>query len=84
MQLYFVVGRNVTDTYNDGEVDPETEGYVNQGGLSRKHIFDGMKRSLERLQLEYIDLLQCAGYSPAHLPRHDRMLTQSYRPPFRL
>ncbi|KAJ7721762.1 Aldo/keto reductase [Mycena olivaceomarginata] len=27
-------------------------------GLSRKHIFDSVKHSLERLQLDYIDLLQ--------------------------
>ncbi|KAJ6582382.1 aryl-alcohol dehydrogenase, partial [Mycena capillaripes] len=32
---------------------------VNQKGLSRKHIFDSVKHSLERLQLDYIDLLQC-------------------------
>ncbi|KAJ7085004.1 aryl-alcohol dehydrogenase [Mycena crocata] len=32
---------------------------VNQRGLSRKHIFDSVKNSLERLQLDYIDLLQC-------------------------
>ncbi|KAG8897086.1 hypothetical protein FRC01_011486, partial [Tulasnella sp. 417] len=33
--------------------------YANQQGLSRKHIFDSVKHSLERLQLDYIDLLQC-------------------------
>lgn len=33
--------------------------YVNQSGLSRKHIFDSVKQSLERLQLDYIDVLQC-------------------------
>ncbi|KAJ7167137.1 Aldo/keto reductase [Mycena crocata] len=32
---------------------------VNQRGLSRKHIFDSVKNSLTRLQLDYIDLLQC-------------------------
>jgi aryl-alcohol dehydrogenase-like predicted oxidoreductase len=37
----------------------EENGYVNQRGLSRKHIFDSVKHSLERLQLDYIDLLQC-------------------------
>ncbi|KAJ6513009.1 Aldo keto reductase [Mycena sanguinolenta] len=35
------------------------EGYLNQYGLSRKHIFDSVKHSLRRLQLDYIDLLQC-------------------------
>ncbi|KAA1467729.1 Aldo/keto reductase [Dentipellis sp. KUC8613] len=34
-------------------------GYVNQYGLSRKHIFDSMKHSLERLQLDYVDVLLC-------------------------
>lgn len=34
-------------------------GYVNQHGLSRKHIFESVKLSLERLQLDYIDVLQC-------------------------
>jgi len=33
--------------------------YVNQYGMSRKHIFESVKHSLERLQLDYIDLLQC-------------------------
>ncbi|RXW15032.1 hypothetical protein EST38_g10821 [Candolleomyces aberdarensis] len=33
--------------------------YTNQQGLSRKHIFDSVKQSLERLQLDYIDVLQC-------------------------
>ncbi|EIM87559.1 oxidoreductase [Stereum hirsutum FP-91666 SS1] len=36
----------------------EKEGYVNQRGLSRKHIFDSVKASLERLGVEYIDVLQ--------------------------
>ncbi|KDQ51257.1 hypothetical protein JAAARDRAFT_62660 [Jaapia argillacea MUCL 33604] len=38
---------------------PDEAGFVNQHGLSRKHIFDSVKHSLERLQLDYIDLLQC-------------------------
>ncbi|KAG8985963.1 hypothetical protein FRB90_004342, partial [Tulasnella sp. 427] len=33
--------------------------YTNQNGLSRKHVFDGVKKSLERLQLDYVDVLQC-------------------------
>ncbi|KAJ2920080.1 hypothetical protein MD484_g306, partial [Candolleomyces efflorescens] len=35
-----------------------TSSYINQQGLSRKHIFDSVKQSLERLQLDYIDVLQ--------------------------
>jgi aryl-alcohol dehydrogenase-like predicted oxidoreductase len=36
-------------------------GYVNQHGQSRKHIFDSVQFSLKRLQLDYIDLLQCSS-----------------------
>ncbi|KAI0761391.1 Aldo/keto reductase [Trametes elegans] len=39
--------------------DPLEFGIVNQIGLNRKHIFDGVKASLKRLQLDYIDVLQC-------------------------
>ncbi|EIW61090.1 oxidoreductase [Trametes versicolor FP-101664 SS1] len=34
-------------------------GIINQHGLSRKHIFDSVKASLKRLQVDYIDLFQC-------------------------
>ena len=34
-------------------------GQPNQHGLSRKHIFASVDASLARLQLDYIDLLQC-------------------------
>ncbi|KAG1770949.1 aryl-alcohol dehydrogenase [Suillus occidentalis] len=39
--------------------NPDQNGYVNQHGLSRKHIFASVKKSLERLQMDYIDVLQC-------------------------
>ncbi|CAE6527091.1 unnamed protein product [Rhizoctonia solani] len=39
--------------------DGDARGYVNQYGLSRKHIFESVKHSLERLQLDYVDVLQC-------------------------
>ncbi|KAI0250090.1 NADP-dependent oxidoreductase domain-containing protein [Lactifluus subvellereus] len=39
-------------------------GYVNQYGLSRKHIFESVKKSLERLQLDYVDVLQCHRFDP--------------------
>ncbi|EIW59914.1 aryl-alcohol dehydrogenase [Trametes versicolor FP-101664 SS1] len=38
---------------------PEDIGIINQYGLTRKHIFDSVKASLARLQLDYIDVLQC-------------------------
>jgi len=37
----------------------------NQQGSSRSHILDGAKASLERLQLEHIDLYQLHGFDPA-------------------
>nr|WGM49232.1 aldehyde reductase [Boreostereum vibrans] len=37
----------------------DAAGYVNQHGLSRKSIFDSVKASLARLQLDYIDLYWC-------------------------
>jgi len=44
--------------------NPDESGYVNQHGLSRKHIFESVKHSLDRLQLSYIDVLQCHRFDP--------------------
>lgn len=44
--------------------NPEQYGLVNTHGLSRKHIFESIKASLERLQLEYVDVLQCHRFDP--------------------
>jgi aryl-alcohol dehydrogenase-like predicted oxidoreductase len=41
------------------------EGGINARGLSRHHIMDGVKASLKRLQLDYIDLYQVHGFDPA-------------------
>ncbi|GJJ08934.1 hypothetical protein Clacol_003154 [Clathrus columnatus] len=59
-KVFSVVGREpgvnfASSTPGDG---PDQNGYVNQHGLSRKHIFESVKHSLERLQLDYVDLLQ--------------------------
>ena len=32
---------------------------VNSGGLSRKHIMEGMNNSLKRLQMGYVDIVFC-------------------------
>lgn len=44
---------------DEARQNPDAYGLANQYGLSRKHIFDSVKASLERLQLDYIDMLQC-------------------------
>ncbi|KAI1787698.1 Aldo/keto reductase [Ganoderma leucocontextum] len=54
-KLYFPIAR---EGYRL-EGNPEDAGIINQHGLNRKHIFDSVKASLKRLQLEYIDVLQC-------------------------
>ncbi|KAK2466534.1 hypothetical protein APHAL10511_001396 [Amanita phalloides] len=56
-KLYSTLARSKSEQLWGANVDEL--GYVNQHGLSRKHIFDSVKASLERLQLEYIDVLQC-------------------------
>jgi aryl-alcohol dehydrogenase-like predicted oxidoreductase len=43
----------------------ETGSGPNQRGSSRSHILDGAKASLQRLQLEHIDLYQLHGFDPA-------------------
>ncbi|KAF9069370.1 NADP-dependent oxidoreductase domain-containing protein [Rhodocollybia butyracea] len=58
-KLYGAVGKTPGTMTIGKEAELDKMGYVNQRGLSRKHIFDSVKHSLERLQLEYIDLLQC-------------------------
>lgn len=40
-------------------VNRREEFAVNQNGLSRKHLIEGMRDSLERLQLEYVDVVFC-------------------------
>ncbi|CAE6404697.1 unnamed protein product [Rhizoctonia solani] len=52
-KVYFQVGHRIDEMMLGGG------GYPNEHGLSRKHIFDSIKHSLERLQLDYVDLLQC-------------------------
>jgi aryl-alcohol dehydrogenase-like predicted oxidoreductase len=44
-----------------GETGPGPNGR----GLSRSHIIDGVKTSLQRMQLDHIDLYQVHGFDPA-------------------
>ncbi|KAJ7122213.1 NADP-dependent oxidoreductase domain-containing protein [Mycena epipterygia] len=64
-KLFYVVGRDTAENvYGLPDHDLDAKGYVNQYGLSRKHIFDSVKHSLRRLGLEYIDVLQCHRFDP--------------------
>jgi aryl-alcohol dehydrogenase-like predicted oxidoreductase len=58
-QLHFPVSRKPGELLW-GSQDSDGLGYVNQYGQSRKHIFDSVQQSLKRLQLDYIDVLQCS------------------------
>ncbi|EIM87501.1 Aldo/keto reductase [Stereum hirsutum FP-91666 SS1] len=59
-KLCAVVGRTPsTPVQRRAPAQLDADGYVNQYGLSRKNIFASVKASLERLQLDYIDLYWC-------------------------
>ncbi|KAG8742574.1 hypothetical protein FRC10_001239 [Ceratobasidium sp. 414] len=65
-KLWGVVGRTMGGIYSlTTEQAKLDDGYVNQFGLSRKHIFESIKHSLERLQLDYVDVLQCHRFDPS-------------------
>ncbi|KAF8223090.1 aryl-alcohol dehydrogenase [Tricholoma matsutake] len=63
-KLFYTVGREYSTNQAALTHAPDEIGYVNQHGLSRKHIFESVKASLERLQLDYVDLLQCHRFDP--------------------
>ncbi|CUA72014.1 Versiconal hemiacetal acetate reductase [Rhizoctonia solani] len=58
-KVYGVVGRTPGERLFGESAKADATGYVNQYGLSRKHILESVKHSLERLQLDYVDVLQC-------------------------
>lgn len=58
-KTYFPWSRDSPTNLTSQSANADEIGLVNQWGLSRKHIFDSVKASLERLQLDYIDVLQC-------------------------
>uniref|UniRef100_A0A8H7XNR5 NADP-dependent oxidoreductase domain-containing protein n=1 Tax=Psilocybe cubensis TaxID=181762 RepID=A0A8H7XNR5_PSICU len=60
-KLHGVVAREFGVSYWGEGNKADSDGYVNQHGLSRKHIFESVKHSLERLQLDYVDVLQYAA-----------------------
>jgi aryl-alcohol dehydrogenase-like predicted oxidoreductase len=49
------------------------ENEINNLGLSRKHIIEGVNASLERLDLEYVDLIY------AHRPDRDTPIEETVR-----
>lgn len=49
----------------------------NDTGLSRKHLLEGTKNSLRRLQLEYVDLLFCHRPDP-NTPIEETVLAMDY------
>ncbi|KAI0760956.1 Aldo/keto reductase [Trametes elegans] len=63
-KLYAAVGKEYGTNFWTSGVKPEEVGTINQKGLNRKHIFDSVKASLKRLQLDHIDLLQCHRFDP--------------------
>jgi len=72
-KVFFTCARTPSETFLGGkDKEAEEAGYVNQKGLSRKHIFESVKHSLERLQLDYVDVLQCHRFDP-HTPIEETM-----------
>lgn len=65
-----VTGRALADFARREEVVVATKVFFpvgdkpNQGGLSRKHIMDGIEASLRRLGMEYVDLYQIHRWDP--------------------
>ncbi|CAA7259016.1 unnamed protein product [Cyclocybe aegerita] len=63
-KLYATVAREFETNLVAKGLEPDANGYVNQHGLNRKHVFESVKHSLERLQLDYVDVLQCHRFDP--------------------
>ena len=57
-KVYGTVARDFDVVLGKSAEEVDKMGYLNQHGLSRKHIFDSVEHSLKRLQLDHIDLLQ--------------------------
>ncbi|KAI9372379.1 Aldo/keto reductase [Aspergillus egyptiacus] len=68
-KLWAPVGRGDEQPLGMSEEDRDNAGYVNQYGLSRKHIFESVDASLKRLDLPYVDLLQIHRFDPYTPPK---------------
>ncbi|KAL4894398.1 NADP-dependent oxidoreductase domain-containing protein [Aspergillus ambiguus] len=71
-KVWAPVGRNGEKPLSMTEEERDNAGYVNQYGLSRKHIFESVDASLQRLGLPYVDLLQIHRFDP-HTPPKETM-----------
>ncbi|PWY68431.1 Aldo/keto reductase [Aspergillus heteromorphus CBS 117.55] len=63
-KVWAPVGRGLEQPLAMSEEERNNSGYVNQSGLSRKHIFESVDASLKRLGLPYVDLLQIHRFDP--------------------
>jgi aryl-alcohol dehydrogenase-like predicted oxidoreductase len=68
-KLWAPVGRGLEQPMAMTDDERDNSGYVNQYGLSRKHIFESIDASLRRLGLEYVDLLQIHRFDPRTPPK---------------
>lgn len=71
-KVWAPVGRGDEQPMAMTDEEKDRNGYLNQYGLSRKHIFDSIDASLERLGLPYVDLLQIHRFDP-HTPVKETM-----------
>ncbi|KAL0080917.1 NADP-dependent oxidoreductase domain-containing protein [Phycomyces blakesleeanus] len=62
-KLFFPVAEDISANLFRTRIDNVPE-LVNGYGLSRKHVFDAVEASLERLGLDYIDLYQIHRFDP--------------------
>lgn len=62
-KVYFVTHSDVSVRLL-GQRPVDDPSLVNTFGLSRKHIFDAIEGSLQRLGLDYIDLYQIHRFDP--------------------
>lgn len=63
-KVFLPVGRDGEKPIRWDAAQRDNGGYLNQYGLSRKHIFDSVEASLRRLDLAYVDLLQIHRFDP--------------------
>ncbi|OJJ50679.1 hypothetical protein ASPZODRAFT_126601 [Penicilliopsis zonata CBS 506.65] len=73
-KVFNPVGRGNDKVIRISEDERNNLGYVNQYGLSRKHILSAVDASLKRLGLDYIDLLQIHRADPT-VPARETMET---------